>query len=102
VGKEDQGTSRAKTQLSWGEDNEDEYRKWRRHLKAYALMNKITGRHGTSNAAWEAFKAFGIDSKNGLPSSGRKLLKSAKGNKDGNKARERFHHLLLDTLKKDR
>jgi len=70
-------------------------------MKAYALVNKITGRRGTSNAAWEAFKPFAMDSKNGLPSSGRKLLKSAKGDKDGKKARERFHHLLLDSLKKD-
>jgi len=64
-------------------------------------MNKITGRRGTSNAAWEAFKAFAMDSKNGLPSSGRKLLKPAKGNKDSDKAYERVHHLLLDSLKKD-
>jgi len=100
--KEDQATSRAKSQLGWGEDNEDEYRKWRRHLKVHALMNKITGRRGTSNTAWEAFKAFAMDSKNELPSSGRKLLKSAKGDKDGDKAHERCHHLLLDSLKKDR
>jgi len=71
-------------------------------MKTYALMNKITGRRGTSNAAWEAFKAFAKDYKNGLPSSGRKLLKFAKGDKDGEKAHERFHHLLLDSLKKDR
>jgi len=71
-------------------------------MKAYALRNKIIGRRGTSNAAWEAFKAFAMDAKNGLPSSGRKLLKSAKGDKDGDKTRERFHHLLLDSLKKDR
>jgi len=43
-----------------------------------------------------------MDSKNGLPSSGRKLLRSVKGDKDGNKAHKRFHHLLLDSLKKDR
>jgi hypothetical protein len=100
--KEDQATSRAKTQLGWGDDNAEEYRKWRRHLKAYALMNKITGRRGTSDAAWEAFKTFAMDAKNGLPASGRKLLTSAKGDKDGEKARQRFHHLLLDSLKKDR
>jgi len=65
-------------------------------------MNKLTERCRTSNAAWEAFKAFAMDSKNGLPSSRHKLLKSAKGDKDGDKARERFHYLLLDSLKKDR
>jgi len=42
-----------------------------------------------------------MDFKNALPSSGRKLLKSAKGDKVGEKAREGFHHLLLDSLKKD-
>jgi len=48
--KEDQATSRAKILLGWGDDNKEEYQKWRRHMKAYAFMNKITGRHGTSNA----------------------------------------------------
>jgi len=100
--QEEHTTSHAKTQLGWGDDNADEYRKWRRHLKAYALMNKITGRRGTSDAAWEAFKTFAMDAKNGLPASGGQLLTSAKGDKDDEKARQRFHHLLLDSLKKDR
>jgi len=37
----------------------------------------------------------------GFPRRRRKLLKSAKSDKDGDKACERFHHLLLDSLKKD-
>jgi len=99
--KEDQATSHAKIQLGWDDDNEEEYPKWRRYMKVYALMNEITARRGTSNATWEAFKAFAMDSKNGLSSSGRKLLKSTKGDTDSEKACERFHHLLLDSLKKD-
>jgi len=43
-----------------------------------------------------------MDAKNRLPSSGRKLLKSAKGDKEGDKARKHFHYLLLHSLKKDR
>jgi len=100
--KEDHIMSHAKTHLDWGENNEDKYQKWRRHLKAYALMNKITGRRGTSNTVWQAFKAFAMYAKNGLPSSGRKLLKSAKCDKEIDKAYECFHYLLLDSLKKDR
>jgi len=50
VQKKEQATSHAKTQLGWGDDNIEDYKKWRRHLKAYALMNNITGRRGTSNA----------------------------------------------------
>ena len=48
--KEEQATSRAMTQLGWGDDNTEEYKKWRRHLQAYALTHNITGRRGTSNA----------------------------------------------------
>jgi len=39
--------------------------------------------------------------KNGLVASGRTLLNTAVGDKQGNKARDRFYHLLLDSLKKD-
>jgi len=42
--KEEQATSRAKTQLGWGDDNMEDYKKWRRHLKVYAHINNITGR----------------------------------------------------------
>jgi len=100
--KEEQATSHAKTQLGWGDHNMEDYKKWRRHLKAYALMNNITGRRGTSNAAWDAFKTFAIQPKSGLPVSGRTLLNTPIGDKEGNKATDRFHHLLLDSLKKDR
>ncbi|KAF8415029.1 hypothetical protein EV426DRAFT_710594 [Tirmania nivea] len=91
--KEDQSTFQCKN---------PEYRKWRRHLKAYALSNGITGKHGTSAAVWEAFQQYALNSKHGLPASGRKLVMTAKGDKEGDKARERFHYLLLDCLKKDR
>jgi len=43
-----------------------------------------------------------MDQKNGLPASGWALLQSDKGDKGGDKARDRFHYLLLDSLKKDR
>ena len=38
---------------------------------------------------------------NGLLAFGRRLLWTAKEDKDGDKARERYHHLMLDCLKKD-
>ncbi|KAF8416583.1 hypothetical protein EV426DRAFT_578631 [Tirmania nivea] len=100
--KEDQLTSRAKTQLGWGDDNVEDYKKWRRYLKAYAVMNEITGRRGISKAVWEGFKAFALKPKNELPASRHTLLGMQRGDKEGNKAQERFHHLLLDSLKKDR
>jgi len=99
--KEDQATSRAKTQLGWGDDNIENYKKWRRHLKAYALMNNITGRRATSNATWNTFKTFAMQANYGLPASGRTLLNTPVGDKEGDKAGNRFHHLLLDSLKKD-
>jgi len=100
--KEEQATSHGKTQLGWGEDNIEDYKKWRRHLKVYALMNNITGRRGTSNATWNAFKTFVIQVNHGLPASGRILLNTPVVDNEANKARDRFHHLLLDSLKKDR
>jgi len=101
VHKEDQATSHTKTQLGWGDDNIEDYKKWRRHLKAYTLMNNITGRQGTSNTTWNAFKTFAMEAKHGLPTSGWILLNTSVGDKEGDKARDRFHHLLLDSLKKD-
>ena len=43
-----------------------------------------------------------MQAKNGLPASGRTLLRTAVGDQEGDNARDRFHHLLLDSLKKDR
>ena len=100
--KENQLTSRAKSLLGWGNDNAEEYKKWRRRMKAYTLMKGIKGRQGTSNAAWQAYQEFAQEAKNGLPASGRNMLTLPRGDRDGEKARERFHHLLLDSLKKDR
>jgi len=71
-------------------------------MKAYALANGITGGRGISTAAWQAFRDHAMDPKNGLPASGWALLQSDKGDKDRDKARDRFHYLLLDSLKKDR
>jgi len=99
--KENQAISHAKTQLGWGDDNIGDYKKWRRHLKAYALMNNITGRWRTANATWNAFKSFAMEAKHRLPASGRILLNTLVGDKEGDKARDRFHYLLLDSLKKD-
>ena len=39
---------------------------------------------------------------NGLPASGKRMLNLPRGDKDGERPRERFHYLLLDSLKKDR
>lgn len=71
-------------------------------MKAYAIMKNITGHRGTSDAAWEAYRQYGMDTTHGLPASGKRMLNLPRGDKDGEKARERFHHLLLDSLKKDR
>jgi len=71
-------------------------------MKANALANSITSRRGTSTAAWQAFRDHAMDLKNRLLASGRVLLQSDKGDKDGDKARDRFYYLLLDSLKKDR
>lgn len=38
---------------------------------------------------------------NGLPASGERMLSLLRGGKDGDRARERFYHLLLDSLEKD-
>jgi len=65
-------------------------------------MNNITGRWGTSNTTWNAFKSFAMEAKHGLPASGQILLNTPVRDKEGDKARDRFHYLLLDSLKKDR
>ncbi|KAF8415070.1 hypothetical protein EV426DRAFT_701827 [Tirmania nivea] len=64
-------------------------------------MNEIMGRHGTSKAVWEGFKAFALEPKNGLPASRCTLLGMQREDKEGDKAQKRFHYLLLDSLKKD-
>jgi len=102
LAKEEQAITLAKTQLCWGNDNVEEYRKWLRYVKAYALANGISGRRGNSTAAWQAFRNDAMDPRKGLPGSGRALLQSDKSDKDGDKARDRFHYLLLDSLKKGR
>ena len=71
-------------------------------MKAYTLMKGIKGRQGTSNAAWEAYREFGQEAKNGLPASGRNMLTLLRRDRDGERARKRFYHPLLDGLKKDR
>jgi len=67
--KEEQATTCSKTQLGWSNNNSEDYKKWRRHVKAYALANSITGRRGTSTAASQAFRDHAMDPKNGLPAS---------------------------------
>ena len=100
--KEDKLTSRSKSLLGWGDNNKPEYEKWRRHMKAYALMKNITGRCGTSNTEWEAYRQYGMLADNGLPAFGERMLNLLQGDKDGEKAWERFHYLLLDSQKQDR
>ena len=70
-------------------------------MKAYAIMKSLTGRHGTSDAEWEAFRQYAMDPDNGLPASGGTMLSLPHRDEDGDKVRKRFHHLHLDSLKKD-
>ena len=71
-------------------------------MKAYTLMKGMKGRQGTSNAAWEAYREFAQEAKNEHLVCGRNMLTLPRGDRDGEKARERFHHLLLDSVKQDR
>ena len=54
------------------------------------------------DADWQALKDYTMLAKNGLPASGRELLRAPAGYKEGDKAWERFNYLMLDSLKKDR
>ena len=71
-------------------------------MKAYALMKNITGRRGTSDTEGELYRQYGMWAENRLPASGERMLNLLQGDKDGQKAREPFHYLLLDSRKKDR
>ena len=71
-------------------------------MKAYTLMHNIPGRRETLNSNCDAFPTFAMQSKNGLPAYGRRLLRTAVADKEGDEAGDRFHYLLLDSLKKDR
>ena len=51
---------------------------------------------------WEAYRQYGMRAENGLLASVERMLNLPCGDKHGEKARERFHYLLLDSLKKDR
>ena len=68
--QEDQRITRQKSLLGWGDDNTTKYQKWRRHMKAYALMKNITGRCGISETEWEAYRQYGMQAEKGLPASG--------------------------------
>ena len=70
-------------------------------MKAYAIMKKITGRRGISNATWEEFRQYGMEVANGLPSSGRRLLNMDRGDKDGDKAKQRYHLFYNPELESD-
>lgn len=85
-----------------GESPEDGLGTLRLVPTSYALMKDITAHCGTSDTTWEAFRQYGIDENNGLPAAGKRKLRLPRGNKDGDKTRECLHHLLLDSLKKDR
>ena len=71
-------------------------------MKPFAILKSLTGRHGTSDSEWEALRQYAMNPDHGLPASGRTMLSLPQGDKDGDKARKRCHHLLLDSLKKDR
>ena len=70
-------------------------------MKSYTLMKAIKGRQGTLKTAWEAYREFAQEAKNGLSASRRNMLTLPR-DRDGEKAREQFHYLLLDSLNKDR
>ena len=65
-------------------------------------MKNISGRRGTSDTKWEAYRQYGMRAENGLLASVERMLNLPCGDKHGEKAREHFHYLLLDCLKKDR
>ena len=71
-------------------------------MKAYAIMKSLTGRYGTSDAEWEAFRQYIMESNNGLTASGGTMLSLPQGDKDGDKAMKQFPNLLLDSLTKNR
>ena len=71
-------------------------------MKAYILRKGIKGRQGTSNAAWEAYLEFAQEAKNGPHASGENMSTLPRRDSNGEKARERFHYMLLDSLKQDR
>ena len=65
-------------------------------------MKNITGRRRTSNTEWEANSQHGMRADDRFPVSGERMLNLPRWDKDGEKALERFHYLLLDSLKMDR
>ena len=71
-------------------------------MKAYTLIKNITTRHRTSDTEWEPYRQYGMRAENGLPASGERMLNLPRGDKDGKRARERFHYLLHDSQKQDR
>jgi hypothetical protein len=95
-------TSKAKVQLGWADGGGESYKKWRKNLKAYAIIQKIASKRTCSDSTWEAFTTYAIDRTNGFPAKGRTLVLKAKGHKEGDLAKMRLNHLLLDSLKKDR
>lgn len=73
--KEIDQLSKAKSLLSCRDCILAEYKKWRGRIKGYVVIKGIKGRRGTSSAAWESYREFTQEPKNGLYSSGRKMIR---------------------------
>ena len=67
----EQQVSRVKAKLGWAENNGEEYKRRRKNVKAYAIINKGIGKYGISDGDWKPFMNFGMLLKIGLPASGR-------------------------------
>ena len=86
MAQSEQQVSRAKAQLGWGEDNREDYKRRRKNVKWYAIINKIVGKRETSDGDWKLFMDFCMLPTIGLPASGRQLLRSKVGDKEGDNA----------------
>lgn len=70
-------------------------------MKAFCITNNIKGKQGTLDVDWLAYYNHAINMENGLPVSGGALVWRPGGDREGDKARERLHYLMLNSCKKD-
>jgi hypothetical protein len=89
--------SRAKSILGWGDDNTDQYKKWRNAVKAQCVSQGIGKRNDADKAKWTELTTFAMNTQIGLPASGLALLQR-EGPGQGMKAREALNFLLLNCL----
>ena len=53
-------------------------------------MKNITGRCGTSDTVWEAYRQYGMQAEKRLPASRKRMLNLPSGDEYGEEAREHF------------